>query len=143
MKAADRRFFALFNESGSAMKEIGRLYIVPLLKQKPRSMGLQTWLEKMWHVDERTILRYTVEQPFKMPGFLKSTPELLIPGTKRRRMVKVGSDLWVRTDSTRPGVVDVELADQKGPGAGDSWFQLTKSEWERVLPLCRQDRRIK
>lgn len=144
MKMADRRFFALFDEEAngeaSAMRDIGRLWILPIVGEKPKAMGLQTWLEKMFHTEERTIHRFFAEQPFQMPGLLKITPEYMVPGMGYRK-IKPGIELWVRRDSTRPDVVEIEC--DIGRGSAMHWFHLTKSEWESILPNLRQDRRIR
>ncbi len=141
MKAADKRYIKLFSEAGSSLQDIGKLYLVPFLNHKPKTAGLQGWLEQMFHTNERQILRYIAEKPFLMPGLQKITAEYMVAGTGYRK-IKQGIQLWVRTDSTRPDVVEIEC--DIGKGAAMHWFHLTKSEWDKgVLPNVKQDRRVK
>lgn len=115
-----RKIALLEGSIGIIFKKI----IGPLVRYKPPGMDIRAFWETLFHIDTRTIKRYLVTKPFKMPGLYCEAPLVKIQGIGFRQ-VKANEVLWVRTDSTTPDQIDVQWL---RPGK-ESLFELTSSEW--------------
>lgn len=101
----------------------------PWLNMRPAGVPFQIWIERLFHVDERVITAYVTTEEFKMPGLLKVLPLKPIQGYGYRT-VRAESPVWVRTDSTEPDKIDVEVTN--GPGHAEQVFQLSASEFRAI-----------
>lgn len=102
----------------------------PLVAMRPETIGLSDWVGRvLFHVHERVITSYVVVQAFRMPGFYYWLPTKPIQGYGRRA-IKPGTEVVVRTDITRPDVVDVETITKlrEKPRV----FRLSPGEWKKI-----------
>lgn len=117
------------------IQDIIALFIKPLMQHRPDGMDPEVFLGEIFHLRERDIIRYKTTKGFKIPGLLKLTANVKIQGVGNRK-VRKGAVLWVRTDSTRPGVVEVETF--VGRGKETLWFEMTDVEWIRIRQNVRR-----
>jgi len=106
-----KRRESVFTES-VYLKRIAELFILPLLRYCPKNRSLEDFLEFLFCVDTRTIKRYTVIKPFRMPGSLKIN-ENTLRNFDGVREVKKGIEIWVRYDTTRPRIYEMEVVGPK------------------------------
>lgn len=117
------------------LKEIYELFFLPLIKLRPRYIGVREWLEMIFNVETRTIDRYETLTTFSVPGDLLAAPNIPIPGIGYR-MVKAGTVVWIRHDTTNPNVYDFEA---EGSGRKHQVFRLTEDHWNSIknnLKIC-------
>lgn len=114
------------------MQRISELFIVPFLKYRPDGMEIKTWLEHLFHVGERKIEEYTASEDFKMPGLFKIYARKAIQGYGYRT-VRQFTKVLVRSDSTDPTRIDVEV--NNGQGKKEQVFQLTPWELRKIKPF--------
>lgn len=115
-------------EEGS-LRSLGSFF-APVLKIKPDNVDLKDWVERvLFHIHERIIKTYIVVESFYMPGLYYWLPTKPIQGYGRRG-IKIGTELVVRTDSTRPDVVDVETITKvrENPRV----FRLSPAEFRQI-----------
>lgn len=114
-------------EEGS-LRDLYKILVVPLLKAKKTTQDIKDFLEQMFCVDTRIILRYKVRLAFKMPGILCITPLTSVPGLKAPQMTS-GQEVWVRNDLVL-GKIDLEFWDEETDNT--TWYRLTTREFERI-----------
>lgn len=120
-----------------SIARIWKLFIAPLVRYKHRDQSLDNFLNRLFHSDERPIVRYVVKQKFKMPGLLALAPTVKIQGIGNRD-VPVGATLWVRTEPT-----EMTVEWHGGPGRREQIFSLDTTQWGWVKLRCdeAEDRR--
>jgi len=129
-----KRVFRPFDPRGLGMDSEGfagqifRLFIVPILLQKPDGVDRQDWFDFMFHVEHRKIDEWSCVAPFKMPGSLVLSHKLYAQGLGES-LVRLGDSLWVRTDSALPGRIEVEVVNYQ---FRTNMFILTDYDW-RVI----------
>ena len=122
-----------YNEG--SLQRIADLFIKPLIPLKPTNMSYKEWLRRIFHVETREISKYRARKPFNMLGHYLETANVKTQGIGYRP-VKRNDLLWVRTDSTMPDKVEIEI--QSGVGSKSQVFELNQEEWMRTEPLVRK-----
>jgi hypothetical protein len=125
-------------EQGS-LKLIYKWFIGPLIIYKPASYSIKEWLEEIFDLKNREIVRYVAKQTFTLPGLYYASAAHKIQGIGERR-IRMGDVLWVRFDARNPGFVDVERT--KKNDLEEDVFNLTIDEWkwtERHLEVKERD----
>lgn len=112
------------------LKEIYQYFIKPLLYLKPFNVHLQDWLEQVFCVEDRTIVRYRAKRKFKIPGLLWLSTNNLVEGTMNRH-VTANTEVWIRKDVTMPDRIDVEIFG--GRGEKKQVFILTRSQHDSIV----------
>jgi hypothetical protein len=121
-------------EEGS-IKEIYRLFILPLNQYKPPEYNLQHWHNELFGNDVRTLTPYRVKAPFKMPGLLYERPFIKVQGIGYRD-VKEDQELMVRFDLERNNEIDVEYFG--GQGQREQVFCLSNEEWSYIRQFLQK-----
>lgn len=119
-------------EKDPVLKKIWDLFIAPMARNAPVQEDTKRFLDKVFCVDTREIQSYKAKSFFSMPGLKVEAPHVKIQGIGYRGVNK-DKILTVRTDSTMPDCVDVEYL--AGQGAAIQWYQLSRSEWEKIKSL--------
>lgn len=115
------------------LKDLYKIFIIPLARAKKTTQNIKDFLEEIFCVDTRIILRYKVKLAFTMPGLLCLTPLSLVSGLKAPRMVP-GQEVWVRNDLVL-GKIDVEFWEEETNNT--TWYRLTTREFERIQKYLR------
>jgi hypothetical protein len=120
-----------------SIADIFRHFFGPLVRYKHEEQSLGQFMGELFGLNERTITRYKVKKPFKIPGLFATAPHRKIQGIGERN-VKRGDILWVRTDITKPNSIDVQWLK---PGQ-DLVFELNEREfnWIRLNLESREDK---
>lgn len=119
-----------------SITEIYRIFFRPIIKNHcPDSLTPHEFLEEMFDVDHRDIVRYRAKRNFKMPGLFYVSGNQKVQGIGFRQ-VKQHAILWLRTDSKNPDFVDIEF--MGGVGEMDQVFSLTSSEFNSIAPFIKK-----
>lgn len=84
------------------------------------------FLERLFHVDSRTIEMYYVKKKFKIPGYLVVNRTTFLKGVGYRT-VKCGCAVLVRHDERKPGAYELEII--KGRSVEGEYFLLNRTDW--------------
>lgn len=118
------------------IQKIANLFIRPLMKHKPPGRGMKQFLEDIFNTETREITQYVTKKDFSFVGALVKVPNRPYPGIKSGNIV-VGTQVWVRIDSTHDDRVDVEV--YGGQGKSEKVYQLTQKEFrEKVKPFVEK-----
>jgi hypothetical protein len=90
-------------------------------------MPIKDWMDTIFHLKDRDIVRYVARRDFKIPGHFYQAAARKIQGLGYRK-VKAGDEVFVRHDATTPDQVDVEVSS----GVGTQVFCLTQIEFNRI-----------
>lgn len=107
------------------LKHIWEWFFLPLLQYKPENESVDHWLENLWGVQHRDIIKYRARQKFELPGLFCEAPLLRVQGIGKRKVIK-GQHLWMRNEG--PDEIHIE----KGKWGQESVFVLTNSEWNSI-----------
>jgi len=108
-------------------------FLKPLTKYKPNGSSLKDWLDNLFHLKNREIKEYIVDQDFTMLGMLVAAPYIKYYGTGDRKINK-GTLLYYRYDWSLPNYIDVEIIKDNRQQV----FSLTKSEWEKTIIFLKE-----
>jgi hypothetical protein len=111
---------------------IWRWFVAPLAQYKPASMDAARWLEALWDVKNREILRFVARDEFRLPGLFCAAPLVRIQGAGRRK-IRAGDTLWIRRDALNPEWIEVETVDRHA-----QVFVLSSTEWNAILPNLKE-----
>lgn len=114
------------------LAKIWNWFLKPLVRWYPKGSGLQSIMNGIFHASERDIILVKAAKEFKMPGLFLLTAEYPIRGLGPRR-IRPGMSLFVRSDSTEPNRIDVEVIKGKHSGV----FMLTPTEWRQIKPFLK------
>lgn len=113
----------------------------PLIYYKPNAYTIKDWLEALFHLKGRDIIRYVAKRPFEMPGLFYQSALIKTQGLGYRA-VPEGTEVFARIDDTTPDNIDVEFCG--GQGGAIQVFALNQSEWGWVkLQLDEAERKRK
>ena len=118
-----------------AVPKLVEYIFTPLIKLRPDGMDIKTWLEYLFHIDERTIDKYISNEYFKMPGMCRLPGGSVVQGIGYRD-IKPGDVMFVRIDTTMPDRIDIEAG--LGPGRGTYNYQLDELEWLRISRFMKR-----
>lgn len=119
--------------SEGSIRTIYEWFFGPLVRYKPDHFTIKDWLEELFHLRHRDIVRYRTLVPFRMPGHYRESALKKVQGIGYRE-VGHGDTLYVRFDALSPNEVDVEIL--SGVGQKDQVFVLSRAEWESISRLC-------
>ena len=132
MKRRRRKRFKLKYLNEGSLRKLWDLFVKYIARSCPWEVNEKDYLNVIFRVDQRTILRYTARKAFKMPGLFCAAPNVLIPGWGYKE-IQPGDLMYVRHDVTMPNRWDVELiGNQKRWQLKDQVFRLTTDEWEGI-----------
>ena len=120
--------------SRGAAGEIIKRILGPLTRWKPNGMDVGMFWDELFHLSERSITFCKARRNFRMPGLYYEAPTVKIQGIGDR-VVRKNSSIFIRTDTRRPGFVDIEIAEVDSSRV----FSLTTmqlSEIRRNLEPC-------
>jgi hypothetical protein len=120
------------------MREINELFVAPIARQCPDNMDPRLFLEQMFDVKNRDVVRFVVKRDFKMRGLFFLAPAMPVQGVGYRH-IKKGTPIWARFDAREPAFVHVDLF--TGHGQREQMFKLTKEEWEWTLVRLKEQER--
>jgi len=129
-----KRIFRPFDPRGKGLDSEGfagtifRLFIKPILRQKPEGIHREDWFDFMFHVEQRTIEEWMALEPFKMPGSLVLSHKLYAAGLGES-CVRLGDSLWVRIDAAIPDRIEVEVVNYQ---CRTNLFILTGEHWRHL-----------
>lgn len=126
--------------SQGSLKIIYEHFFGPLIRYKPQDYSIRDWMDVLFDLKNRDVVRYTAKKAFMMPGHFYAAPLMKVQGLGSRD-VKPGTELYVRKDAHNPDVIDVEF--QGGQGGANQVFALTAPEWGRVQRYLEEAERKK
>lgn len=115
--------------SQGKLKYIANLFLGPILRMKPASSVLKSFLEQVFSIENREILKYQAKKSIKVPGLYVEVPNKPIEGSGYRR-IKRGQKVWVRYDYRLPNIIELEFIG--GKYNQSQWFKLNKFEWDSI-----------
>lgn len=89
----------VYRQAGQQLQTIGDLFIAALLHTRPEGESVMRFMERIFHVETRFIFQCVVTARFEASG------KLFAPGQR----------LFVRHDTTRPELYEVERVADAGP----------------------------
>lgn len=105
-------------------KTIWDWFFAPLVQYKPTMESLNSWLDSLWDVKGREIVKYKALRRFKLPGLYCAAPLVRQQGAGNRR-IYTGQHLWVRQESENEFHIEKESDEQV--------FVLDGSQWGAVV----------
>lgn len=115
--------------SQGSLQRIADLFVKPLCVSKGKVEDIVEFLQWLFDINNRILIRSKVKREFSVPGVLKENGCIPIQGIGERR-VKYNQVVWIRHDHRRPNVYEVETA--TGVGNKTQVFQLTAQEFRYV-----------
>lgn len=96
------------------------------MKHRLEEYTYKEWLELIFNVSTRTIDRYVTTAPIHLDGYIR-TKYGHVSATTGFRKVPVGTEVWVRIDTTMPDRVDVEAC--LGVGKRSHMYTMTMNQY--------------
>lgn len=119
----------------SSKKFFHEAFVLKLLKYKPPNIHYRDYLDLIFCTESREIKRFKVKEEFCMPENRQVyLPEVFPTPSKKYAVIKKGKIIYVRTDKTKPNVVDVEAP--IGNSRTYTWFKVRADEFERKVKPC-------
>jgi hypothetical protein len=108
----------------SALRDIYRMLVQPILDQRPDDYDLNDWLAAIW--GNREIYTVKAKCTFECPGCFMAAPKLPVYGYRNNKIPK-DTRVWIRRDNdyTERYGIDIETIDGR-------WFKLTTKQFQEI-----------
>lgn len=110
-----------------SIKEILRLFFMPLYKYRPSYIDIKDWLAMLFCDETRSIVKYRATKSFDVLGQYLVAANIGINSGYRH--ITKDTVVWIRHDKTDSDRYDFEA---QGRGRKSQVFMLTREEWFKV-----------